>query len=398
MTAPVDTSAFDGLEQFCTVRQLEYLAAIRKHGSITAAAKALKIDQGGLSKSLQALRGKAAAHGFSPEHGLTHGVAPGLRVKGTSQLVDNRTGEQMLTWVKADRDGEATERLVREMVEAMTESVRGTHPPTAAPAHSHEDLLTVYPMGDPHFGMYAWAKESGDDFDLGIADRITREAIDRLVDSAPASRTALLLNLGDFFHADDSTNRTPASGNSLDVDTRYALVMQTGLKALLYCVDRLLAKHETVHLWMMPGNHDPHMSQALPLCLWAYYHSNPRVVVDMGAGLFKYMEFGSVLLGSTHGHGPKMADLPLLMAADQSQAWGRTQHRYWYCGHVHHMSRDKEHPGVVVETFRTLAPKDAWHAGQGYRAGRDMYAITHHRQHGEIMRTRCDIGLLKSGK
>jgi hypothetical protein len=47
-----------------------------------------------------------------------------------------------------------------------------------------------------------------------------------------------------------------------------------------------------------------------------------------------------------------------------------------------------------VETFRTLAAKDAWHAGKGYRSGRDMYAITHHINHGEIMRTRCDIGML----
>ena len=64
------------------------------------------------------------------------------------------------------------------------------------------------------------------------------------------------------------------------------------------------------------------------------------------------------------------------------------------CGHIHHLSRDKECAGCVVETFRTLAPKDAWHAGQGYRAGRDMYAITHHVSHGEFMRTRCDVSML----
>jgi hypothetical protein len=46
----------------------------------------------------------------------------------------------------------------------------------------------------------------------------------------------------------------------------------------------------------------------------------------------------------------------------------------------------KEFPGVVVESFRTLAPKDAWHHGSGYRAGRDMRLDIYHREHGLINR------------
>jgi hypothetical protein len=34
----------------------------------------------------------------------------------------------------------------------------------------------------------------------------------------------VILNLGDFFHADNELNRTQVSGNALDVDTRYAKV------------------------------------------------------------------------------------------------------------------------------------------------------------------------------
>jgi hypothetical protein len=48
----------------------------------------------------------------------------------------------------------------------------------------------------------------------------------------------------------------------------------------------------------------------------------------------------------------------------------------------------------VVEAFRTLAARDAWHAGQGYRAGRDMRLLVHHKDFGEVERHRCDIAML----
>lgn len=81
------------------------------------------------------------------------------------------------------------------------------------------------------------------------------------------------------------------------------------------------------------------------------------------------------------------------LSADKPEDWGATKHRYWYLGHVHHKSV-KELAGVLCETFRTLAAKDAYSAGHGYRAGRDMVAIIHHKDHGEIERHRCDIGMI----
>ena len=390
---PIDLATLDGLDQFATVRQLEYLEATRKHGSIYAAAKTFGMPMQTVHRSLMLLKKKAAKYGWSPEHDMKKPAAPGFRVKGTSTYYDQE-GKVRGQWVKTTEDRAQAEALVREFVAAMTEDVRGVAPLTSGPNEADADLMTVYPMGDPHFGLYSWARETGDDFDLQAAEALTCGAIDRLVATAPNSHTALLLNLGDFFHADDSSNQTPQSGHSLDVDTRYAKVLQVGVKAMVYCIKRLLTHHQLVRVWMMPGNHDPHSSLALALCLAAYFDAEPRVDVDLSPSLYRYMEFGRVLIGSHHGHGAKMSDLPGIMAADQPEAWGRTRHRYWYCGHIHHKHVDKEHPGCMVETFRTLAGKDAWHAGKGYRSGRDMQAITHHRTHGEILRTRCDIGML----
>lgn len=87
-------------------------------------------------------------------------------------------------------------------------------------------------------------------------------------------------------------------------------------------------------------------------------------------------------------------DLPLIMAADRKEDWGATMHRVWHCGHIHHKTA-KEFPGCVVETHRTLAASDAWHAGKGYRSKRDLNAIVYHAEHGEIQRSRFDVGMME---
>ena len=73
------------------------------------------------------------------------------------------------------------------------------------------------------------------------------------------------------------------------------------------------------------------------------------------------------------------------MATDRASDWGETRFRYWLTGHVHHMS-GKEYPGCIVETFRTLAPRDAHAHAAGYRSDRDMQMLVHHKKHGRINR------------
>lgn len=382
------------LTPFATVRQLEYIDAIIKHGSNMKAAKAMGLYRRTVDLGMNRLRAAAAIRGHSPAHDMTRTVPDGFLVKGVSTYYD-KDGKPSGQWVKSAIDRDRSIEIVKEFVEHLATEARGMCPPIAAPNHPDSDLLAVIPMGDPHFGMYAWAKECGDDFDLKTAEELTCKAIDRLVMASPPADTGLLINLGDFFHADNSNNQTPASGHALDVDTRYPLVMQVGLRALVYCIKRMLERYKNVKFWMMPGNHDPHSSFAIALCVSAFFENEPRVEVDLNPSLYKYMKFGSVLIGAHHGHGARASELPGVMATDRAKDWGNTDFRYWYCGHIHHKFVDKEHPGVMVETFRTLAARDAWHSGKGYRAGRDMNLIIHHKKYGEIQRTRCDVSMLK---
>ncbi len=76
-------------------------------------------------------------------------------------------------------------------------------------ASTDENLMTKYVLADLHMGMFAWAQESGTDWDLKIAENILLESMENLIASTPASHTAMILNLGDTFHANDSKGITP---------------------------------------------------------------------------------------------------------------------------------------------------------------------------------------------
>jgi hypothetical protein len=381
------------LIEFATARQIEYIQAIEEHGSMRKAAKALGVAKNAVNESISRLRVAAALRGYSPGNDMTRIVPDGFKVRGVSTLYD-KEGKLAAQWVKSSADDERREQLIREFVAELCTDVKGLAPAIPAPSFVNADLLTVYPIGDHHHGMYADPAETGDAYDAKISVHRLESAFDHLISLAPPSETALLINLGDFLHGNDSTNETE-HGNRLDVDTRFGKVLHSGAMALVRCVLKLLAKHKTVQVWNVRGNHDRDAALALAMAMSFYFHDEPRVTVDVGTALYKYHRFGRVLIGSHHGHGAKAQDLPLIMAEDRKEDWGITDHRVWHCGHIHHLTR-RDYVGCTVETHRTLAGTDAWHAGQGYRSKKDMNAIVYHREFGEIQRTRFEMSMVKS--
>jgi hypothetical protein len=373
-----------------TPRQQEYKAAVAEHGSETAAAEALGVNPRTLNRALRSMEAREARLGNAPGH-FDSGVAPGY-LMGKVTVQRSRDGEVERTWERQSPEASESAAALQAFAETLSEGVKGLSPISTPPGYSSESLLCVYPWGDPHFGMYAWWQDAGADFDLDIAERLTCSAVDRLVSAAPEGSTGVLLNLGDMFHADNQKNVT-ASGHQLDVDGRWAKVQQVGLRAKIHCIRRMLEKHQKVVIRINKGNHDGHSSYALALMLSCYFHNDPRVEVDLSPSLCWYYLFGKVLIGSTHGDTIKGKDMLAVMAADKPIEWGQSTHRHWYVGHIHHKDV-KEYPGGTVEYVRTLAARDAWHQGQGYRAGRDMQLIVLHREYGEIERHRCDVGML----
>jgi len=318
------------------------------------------------------------------------------KVKGVSTLV-GPDGKTKIQWIKTGEIRETREEtLARLMIEipAIMPARKGKIEAPRGPAA--DDLLAVYPLGDPHVGLLAWAPETGADFDLKICEDLMTAAMRDLVLRGPRASRALIINLGDFFHSDQGKGHTTNGDHHLDVDGRAPRVLAVGLRIMYTLIDAALEHHERVDVDTRIGNHDGYTALMLQLAIQAYYRNEPRVHVEPTIAHRSYLEFGACLIGSTHGDRAKGQDLESLMASERPEAWGRTRHRYWYTGHVHHQTV-KEYRGCVIESFRTLAARDSWHAGQGYVSGRDMHRIVLHSEHGVHSREIVNVGALLAG-
>jgi hypothetical protein len=378
-----------------TPLQVVAIEALLELGSVEAASEALGVTVRALRKRFAEARRRAAKAGYSPAHDMESEVPDGFSVKGVStyyKVAPDGSRVPVAQWVKTKADEEHRFAVMLDAMQEALAPVRGAADPieqrlpeVPRTVHAPADLLVVYPMGDPHLGMYSWAAETGNDFDLDIGEALLFAAADQLVDVAPPADQALVINLGDFFHSDNNSNRTSRSGHALDVDTRWAKVLAVGIRVMRRIIDRALEKHRIVRVINEIGNHDDHSAVMLSLALGAYYEREPRVEIDMSPERFHWHRFGKNLIGVTHGDGCKITKLPLLMAHDRPEDWGECPHRRWYTGHVH-SDRSFEDGGVTVETYRTLAGRDSWTHASGYRAGRDMKCDVLHRERGFLTR------------
>lgn len=372
------------LKQYATPRQLEILEAIEKHGSQGKAAKALGIVRGTLFKSVQSVKKRAAKAGYSPEHDMTRTVPDGFLVRGVSTMYD-KNGRIAAQWVKSAIDRERQEAIMREAFEAMAETLPRVESAPEPTGEFDPKLMACYPIGDAHIGMYSWGEETGEDWDLKIAERLHCTAMAHLVEAAPRSEEATIVNLGDWFHSDNMEGVTTRSGHVLDMDSRYAKMASVGIKIMRQCIESALKKHKRVRVINATGNHDDTTSLMLSICLANVYENEPRVTIETSPSAFHYFRHGKCLVGVHHGHSTKSDRLPGVMATDRAKDWGESEFRYWWTGHVHHQSL-KDYAGVTVESFRVLAAKDAYAHWGGYRAPRDMKCIVLHSEFGEVAR------------
>ncbi len=323
--------------------------------------------------------------GFSPPAAI---LPSGHSIRGVSSYVDG-DGNLRGQWIKTHTTEQQRWEAFLAALPALVEPYGGIAEPAPRPEHADEDLLAVYTLGDPHFGMHAWGEETGQNFDLAIAEREMLGAVEHLVSVAPRAKRAVILDLGDFFHFDNQSVTT-TGGTRQDGDTRWSKVLRVGIRAMRRATDLALAKHELVEPLIVPGNHDLHTSTALALALEQFYERDPRVRVDTSPDPFKWIEHDKTLILATHGHDAKPERLMGVMATDRPEAWARALYRYILTGHVHH-STVKELPGCTVETFPTLASRDAWHHGQGYRAQQTMCVDTYHREWGRVNRSTVGV-------
>ena len=351
------------------------------------AAAILGISQSTMRDYVSITKNNAAAAGYSENWDARRHVPEGEIVIGRSIYTTTDEGEK--AWLKTRRTmtEAARDKALQGFVDGLVKGVK-PYKPKAKPKQKKfaDDLLPTIVIGDAHFGMRADARETkARDYDTKLSSGDMLDAIDYLVDLAPASEKCLLVNVGDFIHANGSGGTTFA-GTKLDVDTRIEVVLEIAAQTFLFAIDKILSKHKRCVVVMARGNHDSDTAIALALILKFYYSKEPRVTILDPHGFFHTVQFGKNLLAVHHGDKVKAAKLGAILPKMLPEQWSSTVYRKWLVGHIHHQNAIETDNGVFVEAFGTLAPPDSWHAGAGYGVSSVMNQVVFHRDGGEVLR------------
>lgn len=369
------------LREYGTPHQQKYLDAVNEHRSYAAAARALGKGVTVVRDAIYCLEKKAALCGYAPKHNMTHTAPEPFVVNGVSTFYDEE-GKVKGQWVKTKVDDEKREAMIRAAVAALSQEVERVTP-TVAPANVARHLCNLYTLTDCHVGMRSWKHETGENWDLDIAERTILDSFAHLIKSTPKAKIAFVNQLGDFLHFDSLSPITPASGHVLDADSRYEKVVQVATRILRFVIGEALRTHEEVYALFAEGNHDPASSVWLRHLFALLYENEPRVKVIDSAAPYYAHQHGETMLAFHHGHLKKNDALPLLFASMFPDVWGKTKRRYCHTGHWHHLD-EREHNGMKVMQHPTIAARDAYATRGGWLAMRQMTAITYHATFGQV--------------
>jgi len=373
------------LISFCeTERQKEIFECVARLRSAKLASAELNCNKRWVERTICNIKRRAALKGYSPEHDMTKVCPDPYIVKGVSTLYD-KEGKPVSQWVKTTIDEDKLNEYIEGIIEASLSSIKPVKVKQCQIKNGDPDTLTVYPVADLHIGMKAWKNETGNDYDLEIIETILKKVFTKLIERSPNTKSCLLLNLGDLLHTDNLQNETSRNRNTLDVDTRYAKIYGVAMKLYRFMIETAATKHQHVYVINCMGNHDDIGSLAMGVALDNIYSKNKRIHILNSPAPRQYFKFGDNLIGATHGYDCSGKDLALVMASERPEEWGATRFHYWATGHIH---SDKviEAGKCKIESFRTLAAKDAWTNAKGFLSGNDLKSLVFHKKYGEIER------------
>jgi len=225
-------------------------------------------------------------------------------------------------------------------------------------------------MPDIHFGRLTWHEESGDDYDIKIAEKVIKSTLrDLLHYTSYFAINKILLPLGnDYFNVNNKINTT-IHGTLQQEDTRWQKTFRAGRRIAIDTID-LCTSIAPTDVLLIPGNHDEEKIFYLGDALECWYHNNKNVHIDNLAKSRKYYSYGRVLLGFTHGDVETYKKLPNLMQFEVPQLWGNSLYREWHTGDKHHKTdfvlEVDEQVGIVIRVLRSLVPADAWTFSHGF--------------------------------
>lgn len=374
-------------------RHIEVLNAVIECGSNNKASKKLGTSRRNVDIMLKRLEARAATQAVAPHRSVDRETMQGFEAKRVSTAY-NSEGEIALQWVIQEPE----KRNMREKLDAVMEGIKddltGFKKPSKSPKNTNSDYLAMYMVGDHHFGMLADSevKVDDDDWDVKIATQVLLDATAKLSNRVGNAEVGVLLNVGDFFHADSSANTT-TKGTPVDVDTRIGKTFKLAGRLFQILIDKMLETHKEVVVINVRGNHDSDMACHLSSCLELLYSKDKRVNVLQNYSKFIHYQWHNNLFVFHHGDRMKHEQILQTVIRNLDDEWSQSKNRYCHLGHIHHHV-SREVGSMHFEHWGSLTATDSWHSDSGYGAERSMTAVVYHKQNGEDSRVKIKVEAL----
>lgn len=230
----------------------------------------------------------------------------------------------------------------------------------------------------------------GDKYSLKIAEKRLLNAIEHLLSRAQGFYIDKILFIvgQDLLNSDgdwpipSTTKGTPQFNSDYHID-----IYRSARKLMIKSID-ILSEVADVHVMVIPGNHDRESVMHLGDTLELYYENNKNVRVDNGDCLMKALPYGSNLIISDHGDGPKTNDLPGIIAQRFKNLWSNTVYVEVHRGHYHtnkamKLQAIEELNGITVRNLSSMSATDYWHDSKGFIGNiKKAQAFIYSRQNG----------------
>ena len=252
--------------------------------------------------------------------------------------------------------------------------------------------LLVIDIADLHIGKLADKSETGDSYNSDIGVKRALEGVNGILSKAkglPIDKILFIIG-NDVLHIDNA-NKSTTSGTTQDVDGMWYKNYEIARDLYIKIIE-MLVNVANVHVVHNPSNHDYISGFMLADSVFCWFRNHKNVSFDVSNAHRKYFIYGKNLIGSSHGDGAKMADMPLLMANEAPLQWANTFYRYIYLHHIHHkdvtkFKSGKDYQGVTVEYLRSPSGTDSWHHRNGYQhAPKAIEAFIHSKNFGQVAR------------
>lgn len=340
------------------------------------------------------------SRGFDDVRGLKDGWIIDKREDGTGESLRFVLGDDI--------------HDVEEMIDAACERIAGRSEYVAVPSYPKGEHMLVVSPADIHMGKLAEVFETGDAYDMKIAERRTKDGVAGLLQKAKLwGLECITVNTGnDSLHTDN--NRSTTTSGTPQSTTGSIFGMFDCMFATWVWVIEECARVAPVHVVFDPSNHPWVSDWMLNRAVIAHFRNDKRVTFDVKMNDIrhrKYQVYGCNLIGYCHGDGAKERDLPNLMQYECREWWGKTLRGYWIIKHKHHKDaktvglsgyqQEKDHAGVTViktgnndlsknvsvEIVRSPSGTDGWHDRNGYvGAIKAVEAFLFHSERGQVAR------------